>query len=243
MLPSPRQLKPDYGLALPRWHEVVIWSSLAIGIISVVCWRVSASLPESFAIVCPYICFASLIVITLFEFLKHRYQLKLFRMRKEVVDAVLLKGEERVLVLYSGLGFMVSSLAQKMTTGRVVGIDPRYASSQIDMAITNAEENVRREGVAEKVELYSDELSPLPFPENHFDVAVMIETDALATKTVKADEVIRVMKSGGKLYINYNPATEAIIATMLLHGFSEHSEARFVHSPGNPILLLCLQKQ
>jgi ubiquinone/menaquinone biosynthesis C-methylase UbiE len=176
-------------------------------------------------------------------FLKNRFQNHLIQLRNEISEKLSLKGSEHVLILFSGVGFLLNSLAQKLTTGRVAGIDPRYASNQNGIAITMAEENARREGVAEKVELYSDVLSSLPFPNAWFDVAVMLETELLTKNPIDAHELIRVMKSGGKLYIRCHPATELIIANLLMQGFREHSEARLLHYQGRLILWMCLQKQ
>lgn len=237
MLPSPRHLKPEYEWEMPRWHNLLFWSFLLLGLLSVIHWSLSSWRDT----VMPFVGIASLIGLARVWYLKRYHQSRYHQTRQELLDVLRIQGNEQILVLNSGTCFMVSGLAQKMTAGRVVGIDPRYTSCQMRQAITTAEENVRREGVADKVELYSDALAKLPFPDARFDVIVDIELDRDAGMNTSAEELVRVLKPTGRLLIMKHRSTEPILSVLRKFGFETQSEMKWRHGVSKPSL--CLLKK
>lgn len=237
MLPSPRHLKPEYGWEMPRWHNLLIWSFLLLGVLSIIHWWLTSWRDT----VMPFAAIASLIGLARVWYLKRCQQSRYQQTRQKLMNALPLHGNEQILVLNSGTCFMVSGLAQKMTTGRVVGIDPRYTVSRRSQTITTAEENVRREGVADKVELYSDELTKLPFPDARFDVIVDVELDREAGMNASAEEIGRILKPAGRLLIMKLRLTAPILSALQKNGFETQSELRWPH--GFNKLTLCLLKK
>lgn len=237
MLPSPRHLKPVYEWEMPRWHTLLFWSFLLLGMLSVIHWSLSSWRDT----VMPFAAIASLIGLACVWYLKRYHQSRYHQTRQELLDALGIRGNEQILVLNSGSCFMVSGLAQKMTAGRVVGIDPRYTSSQMSQTITTAEENVRREGVADQVELYSDTLTKLPFSDARFDVVVDVELNRDAGMNTPAEELNRVLKPTGRLLIMKHRSTEPILSALQKMGFVTQTESKWRHGGSKPSL--CLLKK
>ena len=122
-----------------------------------------------------------------------------FEARDRILDALALKGEERVLDLGSGTGLMLIGVAKRLKPGRVVtGLD-LSGEAQI------AKENAKLEGVADRVRIEALETPKLVYPDNHYDVVL----SALALHNAGESDVreqlvremLRVLKPGGRLAI------------------------------------------
>jgi SAM-dependent methyltransferase len=121
-----------------------------------------------------------------------------FQVRDEILDALQLRGDERVLDLGCGAGLMLVGLAKRLKTGRVTGVDFSGSSE-------TAKENAKLEGVADKVRIDTGNDAKLVYPDGQFDVAV----SALAfhqigdpeTRERLVREMLRTLKPGGRLAI------------------------------------------
>jgi arsenite methyltransferase len=116
-----------------------------------------------------------------------------------------LSGDERVLDLGCGRGAVLLMAAEELTTGRAVGLDLWRSIDQSGNAEEVTLRNAAAEGVADRVELHTGDITDLPFPDGSFDVVV----SSLAIHNIKSDagrdkaisEAMRVLRPGGRLAV------------------------------------------
>ncbi len=128
-----------------------------------------------------------------------------FEVWAELIDALHLDGDERVLDLGCGRGLVLLEVARRLDTGKAVGIDLWRSADQSgnDEAATLA--NARAEGVAERVELHTGDISALPFESAGFDLVVsslvLHNIRRVAKREQAIDEAVRVLRPGGRLML------------------------------------------
>jgi arsenite methyltransferase len=126
-----------------------------------------------------------------------------FAVWAELLDQLALQGEERVLDLGCGRGAVLLMAAQHLTTGRAVGVDIWNRRDQSGNAAEATWRNAVAEGVSNRLELQTADMTALPFEDDSFDVVV----SSLAIHNVKGragrdrviDEAVRVLRPGGRL--------------------------------------------
>jgi SAM-dependent methyltransferase len=130
----------------------------------------------------------------------------------ELLDHLKLRGDERVLDLGCGRGAVLLLAARRLTTGKAVGVDLWRRSDQSGNAPQATRRNALAEGVAEQVEIYTANMTALPFGADSFDLVV----SNLAIHNVKGrprreqaiEEAVRVLRPGGRLLITDLWATQ-----------------------------------
>ncbi len=127
------------------------------------------------------------------------------RLRDRLVAALQLSGNERVLDAGCGLGLALIGCAKKLTTGKAVGIDLWAAK---DLSNNNPEAtraNAAAEGVADRVEVETGDITRLPFPDAYFDVVISMTVIHNIPSRDGRDqalrELVRVLKPGGRIAI------------------------------------------
>ena len=90
----------------------------------------------------------------------------------ELLDQLELRGDERILDLGCGRGAVLLMAAQHLTTGRAVGVDLWRRVDQSGNSEEATRRNAAAEGVADRVELHTADMTALPFADGSFDVVV-----------------------------------------------------------------------
>ena len=123
----------------------------------------------------------------------------------ELLDQLQLRGDEHILDLGCGRGAVLLLAAQRLTTGRAVGVDLWRKADQLGNAAEATLKNAVAEGVADRVELLTSDIRNLPFENESFDLIV----SNVAVHNVKGDvarrkaiaEAVRVLRPGGRLML------------------------------------------
>lgn len=124
-------------------------------------------------------------------------------LREQMLDSIDWHGDEHVLDIACGSGMMLNGAAQRLTSGKALGIDMWAAHAgggDYDMLMNNA----RAEGVADRIEFKQVDALHMPFDDASFDVVMcngavhhIIHGHVDFEKLM--GEMTRVLKPGGRL--------------------------------------------
>src|SRR3954465_6204264 len=122
-----------------------------------------------------------------------------------LLDRLGLRGDERILDLGCGRGAVLLMAAQHLTTGRAVGVDLWSKFDQSGNSAAATQRNAVAEGVADRVELHTADMTSLPFENNSFDVIVsnfaIHNISGRARRDKAISEAVRVLRPGGRVRI------------------------------------------
>jgi arsenite methyltransferase len=123
----------------------------------------------------------------------------------ELLDQLNLRGDERILDLGCGRGAVLLMAAQHLTTGRAVGVDLWRSVDQSGNSAEATRRNAIAEGVADRVELHTADMTALPLEDNSFDLIVssmaIHNIPGRAGREKAISEAVRVLRPGGRLMI------------------------------------------
>jgi len=123
----------------------------------------------------------------------------------DLLDRLNLRGDERLLDMGCGRGAVLLMAAQRLTTGRAVGVDLWRSFDQSGNSLEATQRNAIAEGVADRVELHTGDMTALPFEDNSFDVVVsslaIHNISGKAGREKAINEAVRVLRPGGRLVI------------------------------------------
>jgi arsenite methyltransferase len=142
----------------------------------------------------------------------------------ELLDGLELRGDEQILDLGCGRGAVLLMAAEHVPAGRAVGVDIWRQQDQSGNAAEATRRNAVAEGVADRIELHTADMTALPFADDSFDVVV----SSLAIHNIKGesgrdkaiDEAIRVLRPGGRLLIVDIFATRRYLARLNQRGMA-----------------------
>ncbi len=116
------------------------------------------------------------------------------------------RGDELVLDVGCGRGLMAVGAAQRLTTGKAIGVDIWQSEDQSSNTPEGAMENARLANVGDRVEIKTADMRNLPFPDSSFDV--VLSAWAVHNLGQKLDrelalkEMMRVLKKRGFLILS-----------------------------------------
>lgn len=167
----------------------------------------------------------ALFILAILGFYLHGTLRGKFVIWAELLDTLNLRGDERILDMGCGRGAVLLMAAQHLTTGRAVGVDLWRSVDQSGNSLQATQRNAVAEGVADRVELYTGDMTALPFEDNSFDVVI----SSLAIHNIRGragrekaiDEAVRVLCPGSRLMIADVRATRQYQARLAELGMSD----------------------
>jgi ubiquinone/menaquinone biosynthesis C-methylase UbiE len=188
---TPRR-RGSYGIDAPyapAFIGILAAVELALGVIHVNVWLL----------------LAALFILVLLGFYLHVTLRGKFIVWAKLLDTLNLRGDERILDMGCGRGAVLLMAAQHLTTGRAVGLDLWRSVDQSGNSPEATRRNAEAEGVADRVELHTGDMTAMPFEDNSFDVVVSslaIHNISGSARREKAiNEAVRVLRPGGRLLI------------------------------------------
>jgi arsenite methyltransferase len=182
----------DYGFDAP-------WL-LAVPVLVIVAHGVQAAVTRSLVPIIPAMLVAGCMALGLYVSRRGK-----FVVWTRLLGELEWRGDERALDLGCGRGAVLLLAASHLTSGRAVGVDLWRRGDQSGNAPAATLRNAGLEGVADRVELHTADMTHLPFPAGAFDlvvsnVAIHNVRGAAGRRQVIA-EAIRVLKPGGRLLV------------------------------------------
>jgi SAM-dependent methyltransferase len=202
---NPVPVRPDYGIDAPGIVRnlflgglvgLLLWGTAVLGLWSGRPWGipvmdVAAGCAVSFTAMGVFMLYSS--------------KVGKLHERERLLDLVPWKGSETVLDVGCGRGLMLMGAAQKLSTGKAIGIDLWQAEDLTGNRPGATLENARREGVADRVEIRTADMRELPFPDESFDVIVshwaVHNLSAEQDRAKALCEMVRVLKPGGYIVL------------------------------------------
>jgi SAM-dependent methyltransferase len=115
-----------------------------------------------------------------------------------------LRGDERVLDLGCGRGAVLLTAAKLVPRGKAVGVDI-WRADQTGNSMQATWANADVEGVADRVELHTRDMTDLGFPDESFDLVVSnLAIHNLPSNDARRsaiDEAVRVLRPGGHVVV------------------------------------------
>ena len=128
-----------------------------------------------------------------------------FLMRDFLLKKIDWQGNERVLDIGAGTGLLMHGAAKFLTTGKAIGIDIWRTEDLSDNTLQNCLKNAELEGVADKIEIKTEDARQLSFADNSFDVVLSMfcihNIDDKSEQEKACFEIARVLKPNGRALI------------------------------------------
>jgi len=142
-----------------------------------------------------------------------------------LLDNLKLRGDERILDMGCGRGAVLLMAAQHLTTGRAVGVDLWRSVDQSGNSAEATQRNAVAEGVADRVELHTGDMTALPFENDSFDVVLsslaIHNISSRAGREKAVSEAVRVLRPGGRMLIVDVRGTKLYQATLAQLGMCD----------------------
>jgi len=188
---NPRR-QGSYGIDAPIWVGVFAILIAANVVNAALSGKVWPLVPVVFLLACAGSCF--------YTTLRGK-----FVVWADLLDRLGLRGDERILDLGCGRGAVLLLAAQRLTTGRAVGVDLWRSRDQSGNAAEATRRNAVAEGVADRVDLHTADMTALPLEDDSFDLVVsslaIHNISGRAGREKALEEAVRVLRPGGRLLI------------------------------------------
>jgi SAM-dependent methyltransferase len=127
-----------------------------------------------------------------------------FEVWARLLTGIGLRGNEYVLDLGCGRGAVLLAAAKLVPRGRAVGVDI-WRPDQTGNSMHATRANADAEGVAERIELHTRDMTDLQFPDACFDLVVsslaIHNLPGNQARLAAIDEAVRVLRPGGHIVI------------------------------------------
>lgn len=148
---------------------------------------------------------AALFILAILAFYLHGTLRGKFVLWAGLLEPLNLRGDERILDLGCGRGAVLLMAAEHLTTGRAVGVDLWRTIDQSGNSVEATQRNAVAEGVADRVELRTGDMTALPLEDDSFDLVLsslaIHNISGRAGREKAISEAVRVLRPGGRLMI------------------------------------------
>jgi arsenite methyltransferase len=216
------ELLPNYTLEIPGHFQHLLLAGGISGIVGIILMVVLSATARLFG---GLFLVVGLLAVTFAAllWLVTNNNLRLSARRK-MMNVVTWRGDEMVLDVGCGNGFLMLEAAKHLTTGKVIGIDVWQEDSGGQTGHTTWR-NAQLEGVADKVDVQNVDARNMPFETGTFDV--IMSSLALHHMGSNVDreravrEMMRVLKPGGTVLLyDMFPITNHAEAVMRQKGLT-----------------------
>lgn len=146
---------------------------------------------------------AALLATTVGSFV-HTTRRGKFAVWRDILDGLALRGDETLLDLGCGRGAVLHAAAKRLPDGRALGVD-LWRADQTGNSPEQTLANAAAEGVVDRVEVHTGDMTALPFDDASVDVIVsslaIHNIPDRAGRSRALDEAARVLRPGGRLAI------------------------------------------
>ncbi len=153
----------------------------------------------------PMFLLGALYILAILCFYLHGTLRGKFLLWAELLDSLNFRGDERILDMGCGRGAVLLMAAQHLTTGRAVGVDLWRTVDQSGNSAEATQRNAVAEGVADRIELHTGDMTALPFEDDSFDLVLsslaVHNISGRAGREKAISEAVRVLRPGGRLMI------------------------------------------
>jgi cyclopropane fatty-acyl-phospholipid synthase-like methyltransferase len=168
-----------------------------VGLALAIAWALS---PGQLGLLISAVFFLLQAVIFLYATLRGK-----FRAWQKLLDQLALRGDEQLLDLGCGRGAVLLAAARRLSDGRAHGIDLWRSRDQSGNDESVTRKNAEAEGVSDRVELHTGDMTSLPFADESFDVVTssiaIHNLPKIEARHQALDEALRVLRPGGRLVI------------------------------------------
>jgi SAM-dependent methyltransferase len=123
--------------------------------------------------------------------------------RDQIIGRFSWRGDELVLDVGCGRGLLLVAAAERLTTGKAIGLDRWLRGALTGNHPGAALDNARLADVSDRVRLARGDIRRLPFADASIDVAVsnfvVHEVDSGSEREQMLREIVRVLRPGGRL--------------------------------------------
>jgi SAM-dependent methyltransferase len=217
-------VKPDYGLDAPG-----IVRNLALGgLAAAVAAAVVQLLPYTQGdrnIASAWFGLTAFVFLVEVGWMLYSSRVGKLRMRGVVIDALDLRGNERVLDVGCGRGLLLIEVAKRLPEGESVGLDLWSARDLSGNRPAVTMENARLEGVEKRVRLETGDMRKMPFADASFDAAVaslaIHNVPGREGRSAAVKEIARVLRPGARLALLDLARTGEYISTLRGLGWTD----------------------
>jgi ubiquinone/menaquinone biosynthesis C-methylase UbiE len=199
------QSKPNYGIDAPglvRFFFIAGIAALALFVI-VLLSPIVGQLPK--IVLGMLLGIATTYLLGMGCFMLYGSKVMKLKDRDKLLNLVQWSGRELVLDVGCGRGLMLVGAAERLISGKAIGIDLWQQRDQANNSSAAALSNAVIAGVAERIEVKTADMRQLPFPDNYFDVVLsswaVHNLEAEADREKALDEMIRVLKPEGSVIL------------------------------------------
>lgn len=196
--------KADYGIDAPEVLKSMAIRGGVFLLVGVVIWFMNRELMPGRAMnLLVVLGLVGLVYLAIAAAMFWSSRVGKLRVRDRVLDALALRGDEKVLDVGCGRGLFLIGAARRLTSGRGTGVDIWSAEDLSSNSADAARANARAEGVADRIRIEDADARKLPYANESFDVVLSSLTvhniEEHEERTQAIAEMVRVLKPGGRL--------------------------------------------